>query len=84
MIFTHTEEFHVPEVVLQKMVKIAIVYIDDGVEIREAVYSAYIRCLRELPNGISAVYEKLERELIDRITEYYCEAAFGEDDEEED
>lgn len=84
MTFTRTEEFHVPEVVLQKMVTIAIVYIDDSVEIREAVYSAYIRCLRKLPNGISAVYEKLERELIDRITEYYCEAAFGEDDEEED
>lgn len=80
MIFTRTEEFHVPEVVLQKMVKVAIVYIDNGVEIREAVYSAYIKCIRELPNGISAVYEKLEAELVDRITEHYCEEIFGEED----
>lgn len=80
MTFTRTEEFEVPENILKKMVTIAIVYIDDGVEIREAVYSAYIRCLRELPNGISAVYEKLEAELVDRITEYYCEDIFGEED----
>ncbi len=80
MIFTRTEEFHVPEVVLQKMVKVALVYIDNGVEVREAVYSAYIRHIKEFPNGISAVYEKLEAELVDRITEYLCEEAFGEED----
>jgi hypothetical protein len=80
MTFTHTEEFYVPEKIIKKMVTVAIVYIDDGVEIREAVYSAYVRYIKELPNGISAVYEKLERELIDRITEYFCEAAFGEED----
>lgn len=80
MIFTRTEEFHVPEVVLQKMLKLALGYIDAGIEIREAVYSTYIRHIRELPNGISSVYEKLEAELVDRITEYLCEEAFGEED----
>lgn len=80
MTFTRTEEFEVSEVVMKKMVVCAIVYIDDGRDVRDAVYSAYVRYIKELPNGISAVYEKLERELIDRITEYFCEAAFGEED----
>ncbi len=80
MTFTRTEEFYVPEKVIKKMVTVAIVYIDDGSNVRDAVYSAYIRYIKELPNGISAVYEKLERELIDRITEYFCEAAFEKED----
>ncbi len=80
MIFTRTEEFHVPEVVLEKMLKLALEYIDNDVEIREAVYSAYIKHIRELPNGISTVYEKLEAELVDRITEHICEELFGEED----
>lgn len=80
MTFTRTEEFEVPEKILKKMVTLAIIYIDDGVDVREAVYSAYIRCLIDLPNGISAVYEKLEAELIDRIVERLCEREFGEED----
>lgn len=79
MTFTRTEEFEVPESTMEEMVKSAIRYIDKGVEVRDAVYCAYIMYIKELPNGISAVYEKLERELIDRITEYLCEAAFGEE-----
>ena len=80
MTFTRTEEFEVPESTLGEMVKCAIHYVDKGINVRDAVYSAYIRYIKELPNGISAVYEKLERELVDRITEYLCEAAFGEED----
>lgn len=81
MTFTHTVEFDVPENILRKMTVCAIIYLDDGMsDVREAVYSAYIRYIKELPNGISAVYEKLEAELVDRVTEYLCEKAFGEED----
>ena len=80
MTFTRTEEFEVPENILKKLVAVAIIYIDDGDNVRDAIYSAYIRCIRELPNGISAVYEKLERELVDRIVERLCEREFGEED----
>ena len=80
MTFTRTEEFEVPENILKKMVAVAIIYIDDGDDVQDAVYSAYIRYIKELPNGISAVYEKLERELVDRIVERLCEREFGEED----
>lgn len=80
MTFTRTEEFEVPESILKKMVTVALIYIDDGTNVRDAVYSAYIRYIKELPNGISAVYTKLEAELIDRIVERLCEREFGEED----
>ena len=81
MTFTHTVEFDVPENILRKMTSYAIIRVDDGIDdVREAVYSAYITYIRELPNGISSVYEKLEAELVDRVTEYFCEEAFGEED----
>lgn len=80
MTFTRTEEFEVPESTMEEMVKRAIRYIDKGVEVRDAVWSAYIRTLIVLPNGISAVYEKLEAELVDRIVERLCEREFGEED----
>ena len=80
MTFTRTEEFEVSENVLEEMVKYTIRYIDKGVDVREAVYCAYIKHIKELPNGISAVYEKLEAELVDRIVEHLCEREFGEED----
>ena len=80
MTFTRTEEFEVPESTMEEMVKRAIRYIDKGVEVREAVYCAYIRYIKELPSGISSVYEKLEAELVDRIVERLCEREFGEED----
>ena len=80
MTFTRTEEFEVPESTLREMTDRVISYIDKGVEVRDAVWSAYIRTLIVLPDGISAVYDKLETELIDRVTERLCEEAFGEED----
>ena len=80
MTFTRTEEFEEPESTLREMTDRVISYIDKGVEVRDAVWSAYIRTLIVLPDGISAVYDKLETELIDRVTERLCEEAFGEED----